>query len=324
MKKKLILIILVAALLIPGCAGKNLINEEKKIEIAVLSGPTGMGMAKMMSEELNLGEDVTVNYTIAGSPDQLTAGIIKGDFDLAALPTNLAAVLYNKTGSIKLAAVNTLGTLYILGRTGDSYKSTADLKGKTLYAAGQGATPEYVLRYILMKNGMDPDGDLQIKFFQEHSEAAAKFMQDEDSLVLLPEPFATSVKMKGKEVTVAFDLTKEWEKVTDGASLPMGCLVVKKEFADKYPEALAYILETYKKSTEFVNKNPKEASQIIEESGIIPEAALAEKSISGSHIVYIAGDDARRMLDSYYQVLYDFSSNAVGGAVPNEGFYYSK
>lgn len=327
-KRKLILTLIIAFTVIffaAACGQKDLIEDERTITMGLLSGPTGMGAAKLMDEGVNLGENAKLEFNLYAAPDQISADIINGTLDIAALPTNLAAVLYNKTdGEVLLGAVNTLGTLYVISKEDAKIESVEDLAGKTIYSSGQGATPEYILRYILENNGIDPDNDVNIRFFQEHAEAASQFAQDLENVVVLPEPFVTSTLIKMDGIETVLDLTIEWEKATQGKSLPMGCIVVSKEFASTYPEALSYILEKYEESIEYVTQNPAQAATLIVQQGILPQEEIAENAIDGSNIVYISAQEAKDSLESYYDVLFKFNPGSIGGEMPDDEFYYSK
>ena len=327
-RKKLILILIVALILsvfTAGCGQRELIEDEKTVTMGLLAGPTGMGAAKLMDEGLDLGENAKLEFKIYTAPDQISADIINGSLDIAAMPTNLAAVLYNRTeGGVLMGAVNTLGTLYVLSGEETQIDSISDLAGKTIYSSGQGATPEYILRYILDNNGLNPDEDVSIRFYQEHAEAATQFSQDKGNVVVLPEPFVTSTLMNMDGVKTVLDLTVEWEKSTQGTSLPMGCVSIRKEFALEYPEALSYILEKYEESIDYVNQNPVQAAALIVEQGILPQEKIAENAIGGSNIVYIKATEARESLEAYYKILFEFNPGSVGGALPDDEFYYSE
>lgn len=146
-------------------------GELTDVNVAALKGPTAMGMVKLMDDSDNGDTGANhYNFTIAASPDEITPQIVQGNVDIAAVPANLASVLYNKEGvDVSVLAVNTLGVLYIV-ENGDSVQSVADLKGKTIYASGKGATPEYALNYMLTANGIDPEKDVTIEYKSEHSE----------------------------------------------------------------------------------------------------------------------------------------------------------
>ncbi|PKM59827.1 MAG: ABC transporter substrate-binding protein, partial [Firmicutes bacterium HGW-Firmicutes-4] len=168
--------------------------EPQTVKVGTLAGPTGMGMAEMIVNGVDLGENVTTEFTVAGAPDQLTASVISGEFQIAALPSNLAAVLFNKTeGQVVLGSVNTLGVLYIVADETAGVASIADLKGKTIVASGQGSTPEYVLNYLLQKNGLTPGVDVTINYVAEHSEAVTQLAAGQATIAMIPEPFVTTI-----------------------------------------------------------------------------------------------------------------------------------
>lgn len=301
---------------------KEEVKEEKpeSIRVITLAGPTGMGMAKLMDDDTNNKTAYNYEFTVSSAPDQVSPEIIKGNYDIAAVPVNLASVLYNKTeGKLQVAGINTLGVLYML-ENGNTINSVADLKGKTIYATGQGSNPEYVLRYILTKNNIDPDKDVTIEFLAEHAELATKLKNNSVAIGMLPEPQVTAATT-GSEVRIALDLTKEWDKVSED-KLVQGCIVVRKEFADKYPTALAKFLEEYKNSVDFVNNNVDEASALIEKAGIIPKAAVAKKAIPNCNICLITGDEMKSSVSQMLKVLFDAKAASVGGKLPDDEFYH--
>lgn len=291
-------------------------TKKEKIKIATLKGPTGMGMAKLMKEN---AEDYDI--TLFDSPDQIVSKVINGEVDAAAVPSNLASILYNKTkGQVQLVGVNTLGVLYIV-ENGDTIKDIKDLKGKTIYASGKGATPEYILNYILKKNGLDKD--VKIEYKSQHSDLANLVASKEAKIAVLPEPFVTTTKMKDKDLNVPINLSKEWEKVSEGNSkLVMGTLIFRKDFIGKREKDVDRFLERYKKSVDFVNNDKVEASKIIEEKGIVPKVKVAEVAIPKCNIVFISAKDAKDSLEKFYNVLKNSNPKSIGGKLPDEKFYY--
>lgn len=309
----------------PSTTGADTEKPEDKpseIRVITLMGPTGMGMSKLISDskENKTGQNYT--FTVASAPDQVSAQVIKGDFDIAAVPVNLAAVLYNKTeGAIKAAGVNTLGVLYML-ESGDTVKSVADLKGKKIYATGQGANPEYTLRYILSKNGIDPDKDVTIEFLAEHAELATQMTAGTVTLGMLPEPNVTAVLLNNKNAHIALDLNKEWKAVS-GTDMVMGCIIVSAKFAEEHPQALKSFLEEYKASVDFVTSNVEEAAALIEAAGIVPKAAIAKAALPNCNIVLVTGDGMKTAMSSMLNVLFEANPKSVGGKLPDDGFWYT-
>lgn len=290
------------------------------IRVGTLMGPTGMGMAKLMDDAANGSTEEPYEFTVASSPDQVASAVISGSLDIAAVPVNLASVLWQKTeGEVQVAAVNTLGVLYIL-ENGDTVHSIADLAGKTLCATGQGATPEYVLNYLLAANGLDPAADLTVEYLSEHTELATKMSAGDVVLGMLPEPNVTAVLSGNPDVRIALDLTEEWDKVSDSA-LIQGCIIVSRAFAEQYPNAVETFLEEYRASVDFANENPAEASVMIEAAGIVPKAAVAQKALPNCNICLLTGEEMKTAVKQMLEVLFSADPKSVGGALPDEEFY---
>ncbi|WP_444660076.1 ABC transporter substrate-binding protein [Caproiciproducens sp. R2] len=298
--------------------------EKTTIKIAALKGPTGLGMLKLMSD--NDAKTAAENYefTIVGAPDEIVSKISKGEVDVAAVPTNLAATLYNKTeGKVQMAAVNTLGVLSVLTK-GEDISSIKDLKGKTVYSSGQGSTPEYAFNYILSQNGLEVGKDVKVEYKAEHAELAALMVSGKAKIAVLPEPFVTQVTAKDKDVKIALNITDEWNKIADGKSvLTMGCLIVRKDFAEQHKEAFDAFLKEYKESTDYTNTKVEEAAALSEKYDIMP-AAVAKKAIPNCNIVYMDGDEMKAKIPDFLNVLFTANQKSVGGKLPGDDFYYTK
>ena len=298
-------------------------EEKTLIRIGGLTGPTSIGMVKIMSDAEAGEADNDYEFTIAGSADELTPLLIRGELDMAAVPANLASVLYNNTdGAVQILAVNTLGVLYIV-ETGDGVGSLADLKGNTIYATGKGSTPEYTLRYLLEQNGINPDSDVTIEWKSEPTEVVALLKGGADGVAMLPQPYVTAAQNQVEGLRIAVDLNDEWEKADTGSKLLTGTMVVRKEFAEAHPEAISAFLAEYKESIDYVNANVAEAAPLVEKYGIAT-AAIAEKAIPYCNITYMAGDEMKAAMETYLGVLFDKNPTSVGGALPDDGFYYSE
>lgn len=291
------------------------------INMAVLSGPTGIGAVKLMERNDN-GETVNqYNFTVATDNSAVVAGLANGDYDIAAVATNVAANLYNQTsGGVQICALNTYGVLYIL-ENGDTIQSMADLAGKTIYATGQGANPEYVLNYLLTQNGLTPGEDVTVEYMDSNllmTEMAAGTYE----VCMLPVPAVTSVLMQNSDVRTALDLTEEWDKVTDEGVLTMGCVVVRTEFAQENPEAVKAFLSEYADSISYVQENVEEASQLCESYGIVAKAAVAAAAIPDCNLCCVTGGDIQSAIEPYYNVLFEANPDSIGGALPGEDFYF--
>lgn len=290
--------------------------------IAALKGPTAMGLVQLMDAAENGGETMNnYTFTLAGSADEVTPLLIKGELDMACVPANLASVLYNKTeGAVQVLAVNTLGVLYIV-ESGESVQSIADLKGQTIVAAGKGSTPEYALRYLLSENGIDPDSEVTIDWKSEHSECVAALASGQASIALLPQPFVTVAQGKLEGLRMALDLTEEWDKLDNGSQLLTGVIVARREAVEANVGAVDAFLSEYYESVRWVNTNGADAAALIGGYGIV-DAAVAEKALPYCNIVCLTDYAMRDALAGYLEVLYNANAASVGGALPGEDFYY--
>ena len=287
------------------------------LRIAGLKGPTTMGLVNLMNSE----EGADYTFTMYGAADEIVPLLVKGELDAAAIPANLAATLYQKTeGQVEVACVNTLGVLYILEK-GDSIQSVADLKGQTIVTTGKGTTPEYVLRYVLSENGIDPDTDVTIEYCSEATEALSQVQAGVATIAMLPQPFVTSALSQVEGLRVALDMNEEWQKVA-GSQLVTGVLVVRKDAVEADPDAFAAFLDGYAASVEAVNTDLEGTAALCESYGIVAKAALAQKALPECNIVFETGEQMKTDLTNYFQVLYDADPTSVGGALPADDFYY--
>ena len=324
MKKvwSLLLVLVLAISLMSGCTKQESVPEEKAtIRIAALKGPTSLGMLQMM-ENAEKGEAPdTYEFTLAGTADEILGDIIQGNYDIAAVPINVAAVLYNKTeGKVQLGAVNALGVLYLL-EAGDTIHSIADLKGKTIYTTGKGATPEYTLNYLLTANGLDPETDVTVEYMSEAAEIGAQIAAGNCEIALVPQPYATAVQVQNEGWHVALSLNDAWNESGADSGLISGCIVVNKAFAEAHPEAMARFMQAYAESVEWVNANAADAGQLAEHFDIT-KAGVATKAIPYCNIVCISGDEMKAKTAGYLQILFDANPASVGGTMPGDDFYY--
>ena len=324
-----LVLLLAAALtmgLLSGCVrsdGNATPPEKTTVRVAALKGPTAMGMVQLMDESDAGNTTGEYDFQIAAAVDEISPLLMTESVDVAAVPANLASVLYNNTkGKVKVIALNTLGVLYLV-ESGDTVHEVADLKGKTIYLSGKGATPEYSLRHVLEANGLDPDKDVTLEFKSEHSECVALLAQNKNAIALLPQPFVTTAQMKDDTIRVALDLNELWEQSENSGALITGALVVRTAFAEEHKDALDTFLSEYKTSVDFVNANTDEAAQLVEKYGIVT-AAVAQKALPECHIVYIDGAEMKEKLSGYLKVLFEQNEKAVGTKLPDDAFYYQK
>ena len=243
-----------------------------------------------------------------------------GKLDIAAIPTNLAATLYNKTsGGIKLLALNTAGVLYIL-ENGESVSDFSDLNGKKIYATGQGANPEYVLNYLLNENNVT---DVEIEFL-DSSELTTRMVSGQIDICMLPVPAVTTVLMKNSDVRIALDLTKKWDELNNGSSLIMGCVAIRSEYYEANKDAVKSFLKDYEESINYAKENVVEAGNLCEKYEIVPNGAIASKAIGDAHLIFVSGSDMKEYINGYYEVLFNANPASIGGSLPQDDFYINE
>lgn len=341
MKRKTWMAALMAAALSVGLMGCTAANQTQatpqvttsqeevqgeEVRLAVISGPTGIGAAKLLTDS-DRGETVNhYTYTIASDNNEVVSGLTsqEGEFDIAMVASNMAANLYNKTdGDVRILALGTQGVLHILeGSGGTAIQSMADLKGKTIYATGQGANPEYILRHLLTENGLDPDKDVEI-VFADPTEISAKLLSGEIDTAMLPVPAATAAIAKSQgSVRDAIDLTQVWNDLDNGSQLIMSAVVARADFIEEHPQAVQTFLREYEGSVTYVRDNPELAGELVAQLGIAPSATIAQQAIPQCSLVFLSGADMKPAISGYFEVLYDIDPTAVGGALPDDGIYY--
>lgn len=326
MKKKILLLLLAAVLLLlPACgATAKGMSAEGPVRIAGLKGPTTMGLVNLLDMEQQGSAALDYDLQLYGTADEIVPGLIKGELDMAAIPANLAAALYQKTkGGIQVMAVNTLGVLYVVEK-GDTVHSMADLAGRTILSTGKGTTPEYLLRYLLEKNGLDPDKDVKIQYCSEATEVTAQMAAaQKDAIAVLPQPYVTAAGMKDPSLRVALDLTAEWDKVSD-SQLVTGVTVVRTQYAQEHPDVVEAFLQEYAQSVRTANTDLDRTAALCEQQGVVAKAAIAKKALPACNIVCRTGDEMQKDVSAYLSVLCAADPAAVGGKLPDEGFYWKK
>lgn len=292
------------------------------MSVACLKGPTGVGMAELMESKEKGEAALDYTFTVASAADEISGKIVSGEINIASVPTNLAAKLYAKTsGQIVMLAVNTLGVLSII-EDGETVNSFADLKGKTIYSTGEGSNPEYILRYVLKENGLDPDKDVTIQFVATNDELNAALISGNASVALVPEPAATTVLTKKDTLRRALSMNDEWSKVSD-SKLMMGCVVAKKAYIEENPDQVAAFLKDYEASVKYATDNIDDAASLCEKFQIVPKAAIAKAAIPSCNLTFVSGNDMKDSIKGYFDVLLSFDATSIGGALPGDDFYYN-
>ena len=328
-----LMLVIVMALGLTACGGEKGTASTPSTEsqvaytpvdmtVACMTGPTGVGMAKLMADSDAKTTANNYTFTVAAAATEINAKFLKGEINIASVPTNVAATLYNKTqGKVRMLAVNTYGVLSILEK-GDTIKSIADLKGKTIYSTGKGQNPEFIFKHILTKNGIDPEKDVTINFVSSE-DLVQKLISGEAEVALAPEPAATTVMIKNAGLRRALSINDEWSKVSN-TQLMMGCVIALDSYVTANPEAVAKFLEEYEKSIKFATENVDEAATHCATYKITASEAIAKKAIPTCNLCYVTGSDMKTNVNGYLNVLFTANAESIGGAMPKDDFYYEK
>lgn len=306
-------------------------EEEVVIRVGAMSGPTAMSLVKLMSDAEAGQTANTYDFAeLSTDASAFVAPIAKGELDIAAVPSNLAANLYAKTeGNVVVLATVNAGVLYAVENTeGEAsvkaIESVADLAGRTIYMTGQGAVPEYTVRYLFSENGMNLDEDVQVIWCADTTEALAYISEVDQAVGILPQPFATAACAKTDWVKPVLDLNAEWDALGTGHSIVTGVIVARKDFVESHPNQIATFMEEYQKSVAYTTEDVEGAAALIEQYGIVAKAAIAQKALPNCHLTGDTGSTMKTNLEGFLQVLFEQNPQAVGGAMPGEDFYFGE
>jgi len=321
---KRVIVVLLALLLLSGClacAGKPAAEPAAAIRVGALKGPTSMGLVNLRKAAENGELTDTYSFTMATDASEIAASLVAGDLDIALIPANLAAVLYNKRTEkgIQVIDINTLGVLYCV--TGDdSISSVEDLAGRTVYLTGQGTTPEYSLRYLLEQAGVT---DCALEFKSEATEVAALLAADPSCVAVLPQPFATVAMVQNEALREAFSLGESWDAAAGGSRMVTGVTVVRTAFLKEHPQAVERFLAAHADSAAKASSDPAGTAKLVAEYGIIEKEPVAQKALPKCAVSCITGAEMESALKGYLEVLFRADPASVGGEVPDAGFYYA-
>lgn len=309
--------------LLTGC-GSGKAEEKVTVKVGALKGATTLGLLPLEDKAANGEAGENYEFSMMTAADELLPMMIKGELDIALLPSNVASILYQKTnGGVTVIDINTLGVLYMV--SGDSsITGVEDLAGKIIYLTGKGTTPDYVLHYILRGNGMDADSDCTLEYKSEATEVAALLAENPDAIGLLPQPFVTAACAQNDALSVILDMNAEWEKLRgeDGSRLVTGVTVVRNEFLQEHENAVATFMEEHQASAQSMNSDVENGAKLAAASEIIAKEPIALKAIPKCNITYIDGADMKQALSGYLEVLYEQNPESIGGALPGDDFYY--
>lgn len=298
------------------------LDTETPVNVMVLNGTTGFGMAKLISDAGAGEAALNYQFTVESDASNVTAALINGTADIAALPTNAASVVYNKTeGGVQLLALNTLGVLYLVSDDTVDITSFEDLKGQTVYVPAQ--NPTFIFKYLCEQNGLTVGEDVIIdNTYAQPADLRTAVAAGEVSLAVLPEPMLTIAMSSNDALSVDMDLTEQWDAVAPEGSLVQGCVVVRTEFAQAHPDLVEAFLKEYDASISYLGEEDADAAGVIESSGVFTNGAVAAKALSRCNLCFITGEEMKEDMAQFLEIMYETAPDSIGGAMPGDDFYY--
>ena len=314
------ILIPILVLILAACNSSTKTQNQQQVTIATLKGPSSMGMIRMIDSLAN-AESKEFKVVILNEPIQVRKMMIDGTADFAILPTTMAAILYNKGLEYRLIAIPVWGTLYLFG-SDSTIRSWSDLKGKKVNVMAKGMTPDVLFRYLLEKNGVDPDNDLTLDYsFPTHIDLANAVAAGQAKIGVISEPLVSLVMQRNKEVRPIFDLNTEWEKILN-TPIAQTALIAKKSLIEKNPQLVEQFIASYQKSTQWVNSNPDSAAALIVKYEILPNIEVARNAIPRSNLKFVRAKSEMEQIGKYLTIFYQMNPEIIGGKVPDESFYY--
>ncbi|HPT20665.1 MAG TPA: ABC transporter substrate-binding protein [Bacteroidales bacterium] len=315
------LIILSIAFLISGCGNPGPdTGKTQAFTIATLKGPSSMGMIRMI-DSLKRGSVHKIEVMILNEPIQVRKMMIDGSADFAILPTTMAAIVYNKGMEYRLVAIPVWGTLYLFG-SDTTITRWADLRGKKVNLMARGMTPDVLFRYLLQKNGINPENDISLDYtFPTHIDLANAIASGQADLGVISEPLASMAMERNKNLRLIFDLDDEWKKI-EGIPITETAFMAKKSVLKNNRQMVEKLLSSYDASTRWVNQNPDSAAALMVKYDILPNSNVAISSIPRSNLNFVRAKDVKSQIEDYLNVFYNMNPDIIGGKIPDEDFIY--
>lgn len=328
MRKKFLLYILLVIISITavGCQSESTTQVDSEIQTLKFSYPDGitaLTVAKLAKENPKIYENIEIKYELEKAPDLLVAKILKEEADIAIVPSNLAAQAFNKGLEYKIVGTSTWGSMYLT--TSLDIDSFQELRGREIYTFGKGLTPDLVLRYVLSKNGLDPDKDVEIIYLNSSAEMGPAFLSGKTDLAVLPEPLLSVITSKKEDAKIIFDLNEEWS-IASGAKkgFPQSSLIIKTDLIENNPDFVKSFIENYQASRKWAIVNPDQLGDYAEELEIAVEKDIIKKGIKWTNPEDFEIEDRILEYEIYYKAILDFAPDFIGGKLPGEKLYFKK
>ncbi|EGT3616252.1 ABC transporter substrate-binding protein [Clostridium perfringens] len=298
--------------------------EKTSIEIVVPDGLPAISIVKMIKEKPEISTNLNINYSIVKGSDALVSKVLKGEGDICIVPSNVAAIAYNKGVGYKLAGTVGFGSLYVIS-SDDSVKTLSDLKGKDVYNVGQGLTPDLIFKILLQNDGINPEKDLTLSYVNAASELAPLFIEGKAKYAVVPEPMLTQIMTKKPDTKIVASLNDQWKEMSDSEmGYPQSSVIVKEDLVNNHFDDVQKILKEIENSTKWANENREEAGSFAEEVGITGKKQIIAKSLERANLNYVSAGDSESAYIGYYNKIYSLEPKAIGGKKINEEIFLQR
>lgn len=294
----------------------DMLVRDEKINVACFRA----GSAVSLTHARATKEDACV-ITFSNSVDEITSLIKSGKADIAALPLNTAAQLYNKTnGGIKIMSITALNSLYLVEK-GDIIKKLSDFKGKTVVTSGKGTVFDYYLLYVLKESGIDPETDITIRYLDTYDDVVADAKGENSSgLCVVPCNYACEILYAEKGYDTVESFTNILKLKTEMV-FAAECLAVRTEYLEAHPDLVEEFLDFADMSATFITSSARAGLYLID-AKLFADEEKALANVFNCNPVCIQGDELVTLASENLKFLYELDPDSVGGALPDENIYY--
>ena len=317
----------VASALLVGCSQKTDNSQNQKPtttkEISVISpdGLPAMSIAKIAKEKPTIKDGYNVTYSVINTTEALSTSVMKQEPDIAIVPSNMAALAYNKTGNYQIAGTTGMGSFYLV--SSEDIKDFRDLVGKEVANIGKGLTPDITVKAILKEKSINPD-DINFTYVNSATDIVPLLATGKVSTGFVPEPALTVLMSKNPDLKIIENLNDAWKETFNSPQgYPQSTVIVKKDLINNDKEFVNAFLNYLSDSITWANKNPEKAGEYCSEIGVTTDAKVIGKSLERANLKYIPIKDMVDDYNNYYQKLFDFDAKTVGGKLPDEGIYFT-
>lgn len=288
----------------------------KEIKVLSPAGLPTLSLVKMINETHDIdGNKIT--YKIEKNADALVVDMLKREGDIAIVPSNFAAQLYNKGLEYVILGTVGWGSFYIIGN--DRIENIKELENKDIYAFGRGLTPDIILQNILLKSGIDPEKDIKITYVGSGNELAGFYLSEKAKIAVVPEPMLSTIMSKNKETKINFNLNNMWKTIFRSKSgYPQSTLIVKKEVLEENPELIKKFVENLKESIIFLNQDSDKRTEYVNNLNIMINISILNEILSNANIDFVEIGESKSEYEDYFKILYDTNSKVIGGKIPDE------